>query len=327
MKKSRFLFVLVLFGFVSALAFSVSPDFSFAFEPYFKINNGYAGEYLFNMEGTGKIVHYAPEGSKQISQLDWDVKSLKIFGNKIYFGYKDFQVRNTLEVGIPAVSGQMKDYDWNSTVGYQTHFSCHENELTKYFSGDLLLGWKINSIEEGFSLTPLLGFDFSRIGFVARNGYTQYVSGSNQVWSDDLEKSVVNGDIITYRQDRWLVKLGFESVFSVKPKFDIKADLFFCPVLNLNSYDSHLRKTPASDYLDYHMRKAFAVDGEIAFEYSVKDNLFFVLSVNGCYQNVATGDSYGKYSTDTAYGKINNSKGGANQWMIGTSLGVRYNFF
>ena len=134
MKKSRFLFVLVLFGFVSVLAFSVSPDFSFAFEPYFKINNGYAGEYLFNMEGTGKIVHYAPEGSKQISQLDWDVKSLKIFGNKIYFGYKDFQVRNTLEVGIPAVSGQMKDYDWNSTVGYQTHFSCHENELTKYFS-------------------------------------------------------------------------------------------------------------------------------------------------------------------------------------------------
>ena len=243
-----------------------------------------------------------------------DIKNHKIFGNKIYFGYKDFQVRNTLEVGIPAVSGQMKDYDWNSTVGYQTHFSCHENELTKYFSGDLLLGWKINSIEEGFSLTPLLGFDFSRIGFVARNGYTQYISGSNQVWSDDLEKSVVNGDIITYRQDRWLVKIGFESVFSVKPKFDIKADLFFCPVLNLNSYDSHLRKTPASDYLDYHMRKAFAVDGEIAFEYSVKDNLFFVLSVNGCYQNVATGDSYGKYSTDTAYGKINNSKGGANQW-------------
>ncbi len=323
------LFVLALIWFMTFPVFAVSSDFSLAIEPYFENNHGYVGEYLFNLNGIGKKVDYAPNGTKQISQLDWDVKFLNVIGNKTFFKCNNLQVRNTLEVGIPSKSGAMKDYDWSSKAGHQTHFSCHENKINGYFSADLLVGPQFDFLQEKIFIAPLIGIDFSRIAFRAYDGYYQYVTENQETtaWTDDIEKKYVYGDIITYRQDRWLLKLGFEAKFLIQPRFAIKTDLFVCPVLNLNSYDSHLRKSPPSDYLDYHMRNAVAFNGGISFEYSAKENLSFVLSVNGSYQNIVSGDTYGKYATEKAYGIIEDSKGGANQWMVGTSLGVRYQFF
>lgn len=303
--------------------FAFSSDWTFSLEPFLGNRFGSAGEHLFNLNGYGKDVDYAPDGSRQISRLDWDILPLYVIGNKLSLGYyKGLQIRNSLEFGLPLACGHMQDYDWATTAGHQTHYSFHENKITGYFAFSLDMGWKFSFVDGKISVTPLAGMDFSVISFEAKDGYKQYVPATDRdttPWSDDIERVAMAGKVITYEQERYLLRLGLETVFCLHPKFTLLLDLFVSPVLSINSFDSHLRT--GMDYLDHNMKGTVVFEGSIGCKFNVFNGHSIVLRVNGNFQPVATGESYLKNAEDDKYSKDSSSLGGASQWDVGFFFG------
>lgn len=299
-------------------------DWQLAFEPYYAARYGSVGEYVFDLSGWGTAADHAPDGSRQISRLDWDVLPLHVLGCGLSAGFRRIQYRQRLETGLPVPSGHMQDYDWASLAGHQTHYSFHENRVTRYFACDIRLGFEFPFAERRVILTPFVGIDFSEIAFLATDGFKQYVPAEDRAttpWSDDIERVAMAGDVITYRQTRGLLRLGLEARFAAARILTLSAEFYASPVW-VDSFDSHLRT--GMDYLDHRMSGAVCLEGGVAGEFRLTERQSLVLRLEGSWQSVASGTSYWKEASEASYSKLSGTLGGASRWHAGFSVGWKW---
>ncbi len=127
------------------------------------------------MNGLAKELVYSK--AVKISELDWDLKPLYFTGfsfNTIFF---DKLFLNTgAWMALNENAGRMTDHDY-SEKGELINYSRHQCVFQKAVNYDVNSGYKF-TINERFSLSGLVGFNYYILKMNARNGYFQYPIGT-----------------------------------------------------------------------------------------------------------------------------------------------------
>lgn len=302
---------------------SSAEDISFSLEPRVGFVSGLVQEHLFTKypsQGADFVI--APEGTKQVSRLDWDIDELFIIGIGVDFRYKRFATNFFYDVGVPTGSGKMQDYDWIGPEGVLTRYSCHPNEVTTFFeTGMQVCGYPLynKKIQLGFGV----GFEFSRIDFFSSNGFKQYVPGDAYEWTEDIEKVPLLGDVISYQQDSMLLNISTSLRFRVFERLAFALQFDIKPVLFVNAYDCHIRRN--LDFYDSNMRGAVALGGQFNVEIKLDDLISLTCEVYGESVPVVTGEVYYKNTDEIYYNPDKSSVGGASRVRLGANFGWKIN--
>lgn len=304
------------------------PALQVSLQPSLGYKGGSIGEHLFNMDGYGQQVAFAPAGGRQISFLQWDVYGMMVVGLDVEFQYRAFSAQLYGRVGIPMICGKMDDFDWNTTRGHQTHFSTHTNNLTDYFMAGGFLGWTFASPDRKLLLTPMAGFSWQQTSMVAQDGYRQYVPSNKQEttpWTDDLEKKYFDGDVISYRHEVLQVDLQFRITYNHNPRLYFQLDASIHPIIGAFGYDTHILRN--LQFLDYNMKGQLGFGAALTAGYQMLPRHFLTLKLDYNYLPVVIGQTYMKSTSQQYYYPDSSSRGGASHWFAGVTLGWKFNLF
>ena len=331
----RFKFFLVtgivlttLFPSLFAQDFRNPPDLQVSIQPGIAYRAGSIGEHLFNMDGYGMPVDFAPSEGKQISFLQWDINAMIEATLDVGFQYKAFIAAINGRLGIPMRTGKMDDFDWASSKGHQTHFSTHTNKITNHFALGGFLGWTFASPDRKLLLTPMAGFSWQQTSMVARDGYRQYVPSDKQEttpWTDDLEKKYFDGDVISYRHEVFQVDLQFRITYNHNPRLYFQLDASIHPVIGAFGYDTHILRN--MQFLDYNMKGQLGFGAALTVGYQVIPRHFLTVKVDYNYLPVVIGQTYMKSTSQIHYYPDPSSQGGASHWFAGVTVGWKFNLF
>ena len=315
-------------SFIFSQDFQKPPKLQVSIQPSLGYKGGSIGEYLFNMNGVGKSVDYAPAGGKQLSYLQWDVYAMVLAELEVGFRYKAFHAQVTGEVGFPSKSGKMEDYDWQSTKGHQTNFSTHNGKLDSHFSLGGLLGWEFRFFTNRFCLTPLVGFHWQKTAMTGSYGYYQYVPETQYEttpWTDSLPKGFFKGAVINYSQELYQIDCALRFLYNHNSHLRFTLDASIHPVLAAYGYDTHILKK--EQYLDYEMKGGVGLGVALSAAYQVLPKHWLTLKVDYNYMPVVVGQTYSKGVNQKYYSPVSSSRGGASHWFVGVSLGWKFNLF
>lgn len=304
------------------------PKLQLSIQPSLGYKGGSIGEHLFNMDGYGQSVPFAPAGGKQISFLKWDIYGMLVTGLDLEFQYKSFFSQIYGRVGISMPCGKMDDFDWNSTRGHQTHFSTHDNRLQDHIVAGGFLGWTFSSPDRRIQFVPMAGFSWQQTSMIARDGYKQYVPGHLQEttpWTDDLEKGYFSGDVISYRHEVFQVDLLFRITYNHSPRLYFQLDTSIHPIIGAFGYDTHILRN--LQFLDYNMNGQLSLGAALTIGYQVLPQHFLTLKVDYNYLPVVVGPTYMKGTRQPYYYPESSSRGGASHWFAGVTLGWKFNLF
>jgi outer membrane protease len=190
---------------------------------------------------------YAPDGSRELARLDWDMKPLFYTGARLDFSRIDplertgFFVSLSVKFGIPAVTGVMEDRDWNYQ-GLLTDFSRHDNstEGALLFDGSIGLSLPFRSL---MVFNVYGAFSWMRFSWAGRDGYGQYLkdAGYNPaVPLHSLPKTPYAGTVITYTQDWMLLYPGVSVLLPLSPFFFLRLSFQGSPFVFCAARDSHI---------------------------------------------------------------------------------------
>lgn len=320
--------ILLVTSFSTILAqdFRNPPDLQVSIHPSFSLKTGSVGEYLFNMTGYGKPVSYAPNGGKQMSFLQWDINALIEGGLEVGFQYKSFVALINGKVGIPMKTGKMDDFDWYAKKGHQTHFSTHTNKITSHYILGGALGWEFPIREYSISILPLVGFTWQRTSMMATDGYTQYVTNpENTPWTPDIEKKYLSGNVISYIHEVYQIDCILRLTYNYSPKLFFSIEGSIHPVIAAYGFDSHIVK--GVDYLDYDMKGKVALGLALTMGVQVIPKHFLTFRLNYSSLPIIIGQSYSKGTNQQYYYPDASSRGGADNWFVGVTLGWKFNIF
>lgn len=214
------------------------------------IMNGYIYEYVYEYVDSTDISNTE---THLLSKLEWDFKNLFYVAEKINIDFPfnlhmDFNVK----AGIPAVYGEMQDYDWRDKTNFSTltNYSIHDNKLNKYTLLSINTGWNIN-LPLKTTFTPLVAFSFESFSFVGIGGYYHYLKevrpnsriflppGNPNNWEDgEFNKGE---KVIQYQQNNISCKFGFCLKNAGIPYISIALSGFITPYFALDCIDTHFR--------------------------------------------------------------------------------------
>lgn len=325
---SAVILTLLLGGVLFCQDYRDPPKMQLSFQPSLGYKAGSIGEHLFNMNGIGKQVAFAPDGSRQVSFLQWDIHGMMVAGLDVDFRYKSFYAKLHGEAGIPLSSGKMDDFDWYTTKGHQTHFSTHHNRITDHFSVGGLLGWILSSTDGRVRFTPMAGWSWQQTSMLASDGYRQYVLDSlweTTPWSDDLPKKYFDGDVISYRHEVFQIDLLLRLTYNLSPRLSLGLEGSIHPVIGAFGYDTHILRD--LQFLDYNMTGQLAFGAALEMGYQIIPKHWLTLRMDYNYLPVVTGPAYVKETRQQYYYPDATSMGGSSHWFVGVSLGWKFNLF
>lgn len=329
----KYLFTIILSMVICSSAFFAQdfrnpPDLQVSIQPGIAYKAGSIGEHLFNMDGYGMPVDFAPSGGKQISFLQWDINAMLEATLDVDFQYKAFLAKVNGRVGLPMKAGKMDDFDWNSSKGHQTHFSTHTNKITSHFALGALVGWELSSEDRHIQFIPMVGFSWLRTSMVAVDGYRQYVPDKLQPttpWTPDIEKKYFDGEVISYRHEVLQVDCVFRITYNHNSKFYVHLDGSVHPIVAAYGYDTHILRN--LQFLDHNMKGELGFGAAITFGYQIMPKHFLTLRVDYNNMPVVTGKTYMKSVNQQYYYPDSSSMGGASHWFVGVTLGWKFNLF
>ncbi len=228
MKKNLFSLIIFLSIYSSVFALD-SNSFSFRITPRFEIMNGSINEFVFNENTTNK--------DNKLSQLDWDIKTIPIFGINADFNlFRYINIGLDGSFGTPLKSGNMQDYDWKNKSTELTNYSIHDNYLLKYLTFSVTGGANIK-IPANITITPKLAYYYEFISLDGRDGYKTYKEENWQIID-------FTGKVISYLQEMNAFLLGFSVTVETLPQAYFYADFFISPYTTLvNAFDYHYINT------------------------------------------------------------------------------------
>ncbi len=323
---------ILLFTFLLTTSWLSALDnnyFAFSITPQFEIANGVIKEYVFE-DACLNI-------DNKESQLDWDVKTIALFGLQA-----DFDIIRYISLGlsasfaVPQSSGFMQDYDWLNSIGGQynhpewenddptecTNFSEHINKLDKYIIFNLSLRGNIYLPAE-IKVTPHLGYKYEFIRFTGADGYSNYKWNNHEI-------QTFSGKVISYEQELHSMLLGLNLEIGCIPRTTINLNFDISPYLTiLNATDKHYVSTPATAYLDK-FKKLVLIESGLTAQYTFSKN--HAAGINGSlqYEPLSKGNTYSRTInssgnfTSSSWQALSDCKGGTERFIW--SLGLNYSF-
>jgi len=260
-------------------------NYSFSIGAQFGLVYGQSIEIVYPFDTMGEL----------LSELRWDMKSVFFYGLKLDFSRTDimsapgFFASASFKVGIPGDSGIMEDRDWMSKENSDlTHFSSHTNRTREFFWLDIVLGETI-PLEQYFYVMPFLSGSWMHFAFTARDGYGIYP------WGKELFK----GDVITYKQDWFLIAVGFSVGTKILSPFLFGFSFQMSPFNYCIAKDEHLGEDKRIDYYDF---TGFGIFLEPAGVFSFStERIDFSLEFAYRYIGRTKGESYLKPSNVEYY--------------------------
>lgn len=198
--KRIFIIISFLAQFFALAYAQMTPDADINFSAGFSfgVMNGEINEYVEDEN------HY----NNHMSQLDWDIKNIKIADiNTDILIERTLLIKTDIRFGFAGESGFMQDYDWLNPVSWPkdpleelTNYSKHTNILTKYYKISETLGVNLY-LPLRITLTPFMMFEKEEIDFDGIDGYSLYKSNN---W----EEKSFSGNVISYQQDTKMLFFG-----------------------------------------------------------------------------------------------------------------------
>ena len=281
--------------------------------------NGSINEFVFNENTTNK--------DNKLSQLDWDIKTIPIFGINADFNlFRYINIGLDGSFGTPLKSGNMQDYDWKNKSTELTNYSIHDNYLLKYLTFSVTGGANIK-IPANITITPKLAYYYEFISLDGRDGYKTYKEENWQIKN-------FTGKVISYLQEMNAFLLGFSVTVETLPQAYFYADFFISPFTTLvNALDYHYTNTETPGigtlYWD-NCANIFQLQTHIKTQYRFNKYHSAGLSASLFYIPISKGDtraktidSEGKTISTTWTAPIKNC-GGTSRLIW--SIGINYSF-
>ena len=243
-----------------------------------------------------ELVYKDSKTNQYLSELLWDLKPLIYsgvaadFGPVDPFGRHGFISAFSFKLGLPLKAGIMEDRDWeHPQYDYQTKYSRHDT----YFQIPVVLA----DLSAGYSwrLTNILAvgaygeLSYMRFSWSGKNGYTQYPEDISRPWSADLPKESVNGKIIQYTQNWFILSPGVSLNYNLSSLFSLGGNFSYSPLIYGANKDEHLqRRITFHDYL--YFGHYFNGGGHVTF--SPRQKIDFNLSFTYRHITGSRGDTY-----------------------------------
>lgn len=272
-------------------------NIKFKLIPEIGIMNGNIYEYVFSnaCHNTDNI----------LSKLDWEVKNVPYLELTARTDiYKYVFVSADFKAAIPCTSGKMQDYDWLNSLGGSgdiplswkndpatelTNYSSSQNKMIDYFDFNLAFGGNI-LLAKKYVISPFLGWNYKFLTFDAIGGFTDYKS-NNHV------KKVIEGRVISYKQEQNAFMLGINFDAQFTKKIHAFAQLMVCPGLGtFTSVDYHYMNVTDSSgtaYLDK-LDSYFELKAKLMANYEFTKYANFGLSLAIDYLPLKKGPDYSR---------------------------------
>jgi len=292
-------------------------DLVFSLTPSFGVLYGQANE----------IVYIDPKSSIFLSELQWNIMPLFYAGLAADFGpVDDFNKHGFIgnlffKMGIPQKTGIMEDRDWLYDNNTLTNYSRHDNFSERAILADLSLGYSFPL----FDFTALgINFDFSFMHYywIAKNGYFQYLE-PGQTWADEVPKVPLEGKVIEYTQNWFILSPGVFIRFRLGRFFSLNGNFNYSPLIYCADRDDHLRRDPITIFQDYlHYGQYLKGGGGITF--SPLNDLDVTIFLSYSSITDSRGDAFSKGAADINF--VNDGTiagGGYSAFEFGLSVRLR----
>jgi outer membrane protease len=138
-------------------------------------------------------------------------------------------------------TGFMEDRDWMGPNGSFSHYSRHNSRAGEGWFHDFLGGLSL-PFGSRILFKPFLGLSYTRLKWIASDGYTRYLDNSYQ-------EVPLYGRVISYTQE-WLVPFfGASLSYAFHPRFSAGLSFRLSPLLYFTGLDEHHLK--GVEYYDY----------------------------------------------------------------------------
>ena len=268
---------------------SNTRTYSFSVSPVISVLYGQSEEIVYKNKNT----------SLYESELLWDIKPLLYAGLGADIGPVDifrnhgFISSAFFRYGLPLRTGSMEDWDWLDRNQYhRTHFSKHDIYSESAILADLSAGFSFRLT--GFLAIGVIGeFSFMHFYWSARNGFVQYPeyspSGDYSAWDSDIPKTYLNGEVITYAQNWFILSPGLSLKARLSRYFSIEGIFNYSPLIYCEDKDNHIvGQTVFLDYLYF----GHYLKGGGGFIFSPRHNMDLCLSLSYVSITGARGDTY-----------------------------------
>lgn len=340
--KNKLSLVSLLFLLYTGLFAEKKTEFSIS--PYAGIRWGQQDEFVFADAANGK--------EYKLSELNWEQKSMYLFGITSEFRRKSFHLSLTAETSLSKLkTGKVLDKDWlNVTKSsctdeqsylIQTNLSDTENFLERYFRAEGTISFDVIK-KAKFTFSPSAKLEYAYSQFVTRNGWFQYATSDdygNFTSVEAMDFYNANGIYGFYtlggkynlssensmRLTRHVLCswVGINSNIKVNPKISLDFSLDVCPYIFVFSKDNHLARN--KDFIDL-MDCDFSgikLSAKLNYFFNSNQSVFFKTE----YKNLSgiKGEGYVKESSEKKYKKTASSSGSAFE-NINFYLGLNFLF-
>ena len=201
-----------------------------AFQASFGVLNGQATEHVYDYE--------TADGSRrQLSRLDWDLKSVAMGGIN---GSARLLDKLTINGGYWAAlsegSGQMDDYDWMAPPSTDwTHYSLSDVDVTEGYSFDLNAAWDL------VTWNDLVGRVYA--GY-KQDGWSWEDSGVYLLYPEYgyIPQDLNGENMINYEQEFRMPYLGASADWNISG-FTVSGHLTWSPAVAADDWDEHVART------------------------------------------------------------------------------------
>lgn len=305
--------------FIAFLALPLAAfDYRFSLEPFMAARNGVVHEYVF--------VPTPGNDEYKLSQLDWNLKPVWLFGGKFKSSFDAFNVSGKVIGGWNDKTGVMRDWDYEEYDGKVTKMSEHTLTLRRLMETSGALSYSFD-VGDRLILEPFAGFTYSVVSWDATNGYRQYAVETGDVyWNENLPKIMMSGKAVSYAHRMWYPSAGVNidlDVFSYKNLFSIGIESSFsgAPYVWAEAIDNHwLTKT---DYKDV-MRRGYGIFGDFSINVSFYKYHTISLFANAALVQGLRGDALSRNTeTNSGYGYLDAISGSdAQNYTFGISYKI-----
>ena len=307
---------------------------------------GKEGEYSFTFGTQYGFVHgmaleiVYPEGGETkgefLSELRWDMKGVFFYGTKLDFfrtdlmGGPGFFSSVSFKTGVPGDSGILENRDWMSVEnGELTHFSSHTNKTRDYYWLDFSFGLTI-PVSPYYYVKPFINGSWMHFSFAGRDGQGTYArektynsltyyADTYYPIDDDPRNQPYEGEVITYKQDWFLVAAGLSASTKMLHPFTFDLSLQISPFTYCAAVDEHLaRKDTFQDYTGW----GLFLEPSGVFSFSA-ERIDFSLDLAWRYIGKTRGETYMKHSNEKFYLAVNESGAGLSLFSANFLIRVR----
>ena len=329
----RIFFLIICLTFVSSVFALDNNYLSFRITPRFEVLNGSVNEYVFDELNLNT--------DNKVSQLDWDIKNIPVFGLKADFDILQYMyVSLSGSFGIPKESGYMQDYDWLNSFakidkdipdswyddGFSelTHYSKHTNELVKYIDFYVSAGYNIYT-PYNLKITPFLSYQYESIHLAGKYGFGRYKSDDKSFVIKDYSNY---NKVISYLQEINAMFIGLSVKFDNIPHTSLSADFMVSPKMTfINAVDYHYtRQEVFWDKISNSWQLKGNIEAQYKFNRYNKTGIFSSFQ----YIPVSKGDTSKKYLNSDGtiktekWCQIGKNSGGTSRFIW--SIGINYSF-